>query len=94
MLLSERDFLGGLRSQPQLGVGKVFMTARGGLTAFAIPDASGRVGRLEYYDNYGVWKPMMEGDEITYEIITLRKANLLDIASDREVDMGAGWRVG
>lgn len=92
-LLSERDFLKSLRSNPQLGLGKAYVSARGGLSFVAVPDRQSRVGRLEYHNEFGmVFGDAMEED--LYEVVRLRKDNLLDIASDREADMGAGWRVG
>ena len=98
VMLSERDFLLQLRAAPTLGLGRVYISSKGGMSAVAVPDREGRLGRLEYRDPYGAWQPPMEGvedgAEDRYEIVTLRKDNLLDIASEREADLGAGWRVG
>ncbi len=94
-LMPERDLLGHIRSNPDRGKGRVFVSARGGLTFFAVPDRDGRLGRLQYQDDFatgGAGWGDEEEDELS--MITLRRDDLLDINAERESGSAAGWRVG
>lgn len=55
-------------------------------------------GRLAYHDPFGGRRlPEVGREEVeegNFESVKLCEDNLLDIASKREADLGAGWRVG
>lgn len=94
-LMPDRDLLGHIRANPEKGKGRVFVSARGGLTFFAVPDREGRLGRLQYQNDFATGGASW-GDESEEELgmITLRRDDLLDINADRESGTAAGWRAG
>jgi len=96
VLLPERDLYQRLRQRPGEGSGRIYATARGGMLVFAVPDREGRLGRLQFQDDMGGFGDMGWGDEAEpeYEVMRLRRDELLNINSDREPDTAAGWRVG
>ena len=98
VLLPERDLYGDLRRNPNVGKGRVFACARGGMLFFAVPGSDGRLGRLQFLDEFGGGYDSGWGDEEEagedLEVQRLRKDELLTIDSEREADTAAGWRVG
>ncbi len=98
-LLPERDLMGDVRKDPTKGKGRIFVSAQGGLTFFAVPDRDGRLGRLQYQDNMGGsfssggWDDDLDNQE-ELSMLTLRRDDLLSITMERESGSAAGWRVG
>ena len=99
VLIPDRDLTTTMRRDPASGKGRIFVSARGGLSFFAIPDREGRLGRLQYQDDFGSggfggssWGDEPEQEELS--MTPLRRADLLDINPDREPGDAAGWRVG
>lgn len=98
VLLPERDLYQDLRRNPNVGKGRMFACARGGMLFFAVPGSDGRLGRLQFLDEFGGGYDSGWGDEDEagedLEVQRLRKDELLTIDSEREADTAAGWRVG
>jgi len=95
MLVPEADIYQELRRQPGKGKSRIYVCARGGMLFFGIPDRDGRLGRLQYQDEFGSFgDDGWDDQEEKLEVVRLRREELLDINSEREVDAAAGWRVG
>lgn len=99
VIQSERDLYQQLAQKPELGSGRIFCTARGGLMFFCVPDRDKRLGRLQYVDEFGGFDDAGWDDEYAQEgpkleIVRLRREELLDINAEREPDTAAGWRIG
>lgn len=99
VLIPDRDLTTSIRRDPASGKGRIFVSARGGLSFFAVPDREGRLGRLHYQDDFGSggfgassWGDEPQPEELS--MTTLRRADLLDINPEREPGDAAGWRVG
>ena len=94
-LTPERDLYAQLRHDPERARGRIYACAKGGLFVYAVPDRQGRLGRLQYDDALaggGGWGG--EEEEAQYELIRLRRDDLVTLGDDREPEMAAGWRVG
>ena len=90
-LIEERDFIAEIRQNPRAGIAKIYATARGGMTFYAVPGEGDRIAtfRLQRdFEDFGDedFEPKLEP--------LRRRAELLSMHSDQEPDTMAGWRVG
>ena len=91
-VVPERDFAAQLRNRPRRGLARVYATARGGISFFAVPAEENRIGTFEMqrgfddFDDGEAFEPKLEN--------LRRRTEFLAIHSDREPDGMAGWRVG
>lgn len=91
-LLSEADYITELHDNPRRGIAKIFATARGGVSFYAVPAEDDRIGSFQLdrpYSDFG------EEEEFEPEVEHLRRRTELHVMhTDREPDAMAGWRVG
>lgn len=95
VLVPERDIYQTLRRDPQKASGRIYACGRGGLMVFCVPGREGRLGRLEYRDEYAMpASGFGDEDAETFEVVRLRRHELLSLDDEHEADTAAGWRVG
>ena len=91
-LLTEREFIEELRSNPRRGMGRIFASARGGMTFHAVYAEGERLGPFKMHDPYAGF---VEDGEFEPSLAVLRgRTELLELNSDKEPDTMAGWRIG
>ena len=94
-LVSERDFIADLRSNPRRGMARMYATARGGLSFYAVPAEGGRVGVFELDQGYGGFDEGFDDEPFEPDVEHIRRRReFLSMHTDREPDSMAGWRVG
>lgn len=90
-LIPERTFIEELRTNPRRGQGRVFVSARGGMTFHAVCAEGERLGGFTIHDPYAGFV----AEEFEPSLIALRgRTELLDQNSEKEPDTMAGWRIG
>ncbi|RDV36643.1 VWA domain-containing protein [Bradymonadaceae bacterium TMQ3] len=92
-LSHERELLTELRANPRRGLAKMYTTAQGGISFYAVPAEGNRLGVFELqreFDDFA--DPTIEFEP---KLINLRRrTELIAMHSDREPDTMAGWRIG
>ena len=89
---SERELLRKIQAEPKNYQGRLFATARAGVTFLAVPDASGRIQQMSRPDHH--WTPVEE-EQLSVERLRADKlVQALDELQHPEDGMAAGWQVG
>lgn len=91
-LVPVRNLQEQLGKEPEGHVGRLFASALGGTTFFAVPDKAGRINRMVWQDG-----AVTEGEAAAPKMVKLHKAKLLrstDFQNDYQQDEPAGWQVG
>ena len=92
ILLGERDHLATLRKNPRRAVGRIYATARGGMTFYTVPAEGERVGMFTIDTDFDEFS---FEEEFTPSLEVLRRrTELRAIHTDGEPGDFAGWRVG
>ncbi|WP_158542417.1 vWA domain-containing protein [Lujinxingia litoralis] len=89
----ERECIATLRANPRRGLAKIYATAQGGISFYAIPAEGNRIGVFELqreFDDFGAPDEAFEPSLIALR----RRSELIAMHTDREPDTMAGWRVG
>ncbi|HSL81489.1 MAG TPA: hypothetical protein VLF66_01855, partial [Thermoanaerobaculia bacterium] len=97
-LVPERQAVEAIRDSPSDYWGRLFASARAGVTFVGVPDVTGRISQLAG-DGLAAGDGAAggEGEEPRVRAVTLRKAELLrplDVRETPEEGAAAGWRVG
>ncbi|TXD36052.1 VWA domain-containing protein [Lujinxingia vulgaris] len=92
-LSHERELLTELRANPRRGLAKIYTTAQGGISFYAVPAEGNRLGVFELQREFDDFTdPTLEFEP---KLINLRRrTELIAMHSDREPDTMAGWRIG
>ncbi len=91
-LVASRDYIDEIRANPRSAMARLYATARGGLSFYAVPAEGDRIGVFEINDSFADFE---DAEEFEPKLRHLRRrTELLSMNSDREPDSMAGWRVG
>ena len=95
-LMEDRDLVSELRADPRRGRGRLYATARGGTSFYAVPTEDNQVGKFEMKDEFGGFDAGGFDDEpFKPELEQVRRrTEFVTILGGKEPDAMAGWRVG
>ena len=91
-VVPEADFITDLRDNPRRGLARIYATARGGVSFYAVPAEDDRIGSFQIDKGFGGFD---DDEAFEPEVEHLRRrTELLVMHTDREPDAMAGWRIG